>query len=212
MPIIKVARHDHGYVMIQNKALADERLSWKARGLLAYLLSRHPNWVVSSEQLSKMGPDGPTAVRSALKELRSVGYAELKFCGGKTGGSGWVIYESTDLSEINKTLISESSEIKETRDSGFRYPNKDCIKGTDSKVPLKGEEEAIFELTGYFTPDECSAYGANWRLRYRECPEKFKRLLADLDHSRRCPGKKRTQSWAAIANIRWNQLKPETKR
>ncbi len=194
MPIIKVARHNHGYVIIQNKALEDTRLSWKARGLLAYLLTRPADWSVNSHHLSAQSVEGRRAVLSGLKELRETGYAELV---NTQRGREWIIYESPHSAK--------------TASCGLGYLTKE-VKGTDSKVPLKGEEEAMFELTGYFSPDECSAYGANWRLRYRECPEKFKRLLLDLDHSRRCPGKKRTQSWAAIANIRWHQLKPETKR
>src|ERR1051325_3420923 len=98
MPIIKIARHDHGYVIIQNKALTDKRLSWKARGLLAYLLSRPPDWKVSSAQLALAGKDGAESIRSALKELRSVGYAKLR-TGGKEHGSEWVIFESPEMAE-----------------------------------------------------------------------------------------------------------------
>ena len=142
MPIIKIARHDHGYVIIQNKALEDTRLSWKARGLLAYLLTRPKNWEVNSEQLASISPCGPTAVRAGLRELEKAGYAELKFFGGETGGSGWIIYE---LPEINKTLISDSSEIKETRDSGnqrlrFSHPTKYC---TENKEGAGTKEEEI---------------------------------------------------------------------
>ena len=209
MPIIKVAHHDHGYVVIQNKALEDSRLSCKARGLLAYLLTRPKDWSVNCKHLATIGPDGPTAIRSALKELRNAGYAKLEMGGSGAGGSVWVICE---CSEIKETCISDNSEIKETRVSGNR-----TLLSTNSKVlkafkPLKrnGEDNAVFSLFEYFTPEERSCYGANWRLRYRESADKFRRVVADL-HAEKQEGRP-IASYAAIANIRWNEFAPRTKR
>lgn len=72
--IFRIHKHDSGFTQIDNRLLEDERLSWKARGLLAYLLSRPENWRVESNALAEIGPDGRDSVRSGLAELEAHGY------------------------------------------------------------------------------------------------------------------------------------------
>ena len=71
--ILRVAHRDH-YTVIRNKTLRDSRLSFKARGLLAYLLSLPDDAVVNRDRLGQAGPDGTASVRSALQELVAGGY------------------------------------------------------------------------------------------------------------------------------------------
>lgn len=72
--IIRVAKRDR-YSVIANEALEDSRLSWKARGLLAYLLSKPDGWTVNRDQLTAASDaDGQTTVRSGLRELEACGY------------------------------------------------------------------------------------------------------------------------------------------
>lgn len=63
-----------GYVVVPNSAINDNRLTFRARGLLAYMLGRPPGWRFSADRMSKVGPDGPYAIRMALQELRHAGY------------------------------------------------------------------------------------------------------------------------------------------
>lgn len=72
--IIRAPRPDTHYTVLHNATIRDTRLTWKARGLLAYLLSLPDNWRVSSEHLRRVGPDGRDAVRTALTELEAAGY------------------------------------------------------------------------------------------------------------------------------------------
>lgn len=73
MRIVRGPR-DHGFAIIPNAALEDARLSWRARGILAYLLSRPPAWQTSSERLAAAAREGRDAVRSAMAELEAAGY------------------------------------------------------------------------------------------------------------------------------------------
>lgn len=72
--IVRGQRPADNFAQIHNAALADGRLSFKARGILAYLLSRPPGWRTSAERLAKSGIDGERAVKSGLKELEACGY------------------------------------------------------------------------------------------------------------------------------------------
>lgn len=64
---------------IATDPLRDTKLSWKARGILAYLLTLPDNWKGQIYHLKEMSElDGETAIRSALKELVENGYAKIR--------------------------------------------------------------------------------------------------------------------------------------
>lgn len=52
----------------------DARLSFRARGVLTYLLSKPPGWKVDAARIAKDGAEGRDAVEKALRELRQAGY------------------------------------------------------------------------------------------------------------------------------------------
>ena len=68
---------DH-YTVIANDVLRDEQLSFRARGILAAILSRPDNWTIKSNLLAQQGKEGRDAIRSALKELRDANYLHLE--------------------------------------------------------------------------------------------------------------------------------------
>lgn len=61
-------------VFFDGHILHDRNLSWKAKGMGAYLLGHSDNWTVNRENLINMSADGKHAVQSALKELEDHGY------------------------------------------------------------------------------------------------------------------------------------------
>lgn len=72
--IIRGPRPDR-YVIIANEIAQDERLSFRARGLLTLLLSKPEGWRTNSTQLALETPrEGRDAIRTALRELETVGY------------------------------------------------------------------------------------------------------------------------------------------
>ena len=61
-------------MIIDKRALQDDRLSWKAKGILAYMLSMPNDWVFYVEELITHSTDGKTSFESGLKELKKLGY------------------------------------------------------------------------------------------------------------------------------------------
>lgn len=95
MSIFKVKKKTRDFTIISNKAINDKRLSFKARGVLFYLLSKPDNWETRiTDIINSSDKDGEVAIKNALKELRNLGYAKLvrgEF-NGKLG-SFYEIYE-----------------------------------------------------------------------------------------------------------------------
>ena len=60
--VIRVRKRPNNFVMIDKTFLEDERLSFKAKGILAYLLSKPDNWKVIVGNLVKYSNDGKSAV------------------------------------------------------------------------------------------------------------------------------------------------------
>lgn len=72
--IIRGPRPTDQYTLIHSAALADGALSFKARGILAYILTLDDGQEISPDRITKSGIDGERAVKSGLKELQDAGY------------------------------------------------------------------------------------------------------------------------------------------
>lgn len=77
MPILKKHQRQT-YTIVDNQSLRDPELSWRATGMLAYLLGLPDNWNVNIEDLTRRKTDGRTAARSTLQELKDAGYVVLE--------------------------------------------------------------------------------------------------------------------------------------
>lgn len=76
---IKNVRLDSHFTTTPNKTWEDSRLSWDAKGLLSYLLSRPSDWKIKTWQLAQIYQgnkkgNGIDAIRSMLNELKEFGY------------------------------------------------------------------------------------------------------------------------------------------
>ncbi len=79
-----------GFTMISNKIFENPNLSWQAKGLLSYILSRPPNWHVHSWQLSKIYEgekkgNGFCSIKTIIKELKENGYIDYAKSRDKKG-------------------------------------------------------------------------------------------------------------------------------
>lgn len=74
--IVRGPRAERNFTVIRNATLRDARLTFKARGLLAFILSQEPGYRISAEGLAEEGPDGRDAIRTALREMEAAGYLQ----------------------------------------------------------------------------------------------------------------------------------------
>lgn len=67
-----------GFAQVSNGVLQDKRLSWRARGLLAFVLSQKEEFTAPRDWLEvQSDQDGQYVVRAILKELTSLGYRKV---------------------------------------------------------------------------------------------------------------------------------------
>lgn len=71
-------RRVHQFVQIPSTTIRDKNLSYRARGILAYLLDMPDGWDVKSEVIARDGKEGREAIRTALNELGAHGYYRLE--------------------------------------------------------------------------------------------------------------------------------------
>lgn len=62
------------FTVISNTFIRDNRLSFKAKGLLATMISLPDNWCYSVSGLETLSTDGKCSITSAIKELEEYGY------------------------------------------------------------------------------------------------------------------------------------------
>lgn len=145
--IIVNKSRENPYVMVLRNFLSDSRISWKAKGLFAYLLSKPENWVVRENDLINQSTDGRESVRAGIKELIKFGYV-VKVQhreNGKYGTVEWILHESPEIIENTDTppqTENPSTAIESTEN--HPHSNKDLlVKPIDSKKQQQAAEEIV---------------------------------------------------------------------
>lgn len=126
--IIRTNKRENPYVMIDKFGLNDERLSWKAKGLWAYLLSKPDDWQIYESELIKRAKDGRDSVRTALRELEKYGYISRRQTRNEDGSFGsmeYIVYERPitenldDESGDGKSVYGKTDPSTENPSTGF---------------------------------------------------------------------------------------------
>lgn len=74
MSIIRVVKQRGRYLVADAEIFEDKSLSFGARGLMAYLLTKPDNWEVRRDHLIAASPAGRVALQGMINELKKAGY------------------------------------------------------------------------------------------------------------------------------------------
>ena len=161
--IIRAPRR-HRFVVMDQRAVEDDRLSWAARGLLCYLLSRPDDWKVLVNDLRKRGNLGRDGIYRLLRELRTLGYAHFQRLRDKHGrirGGMYIIREIADSPDpgLPDTVLPETA-VPGTANPGA-LPTTDLnLRRTTTTTPTTTKERSSSEneksVVGFafWVPDE----------------------------------------------------------
>lgn len=125
--IIRTVKKEDPYVRIFNSVFSDDRISYKAKGILAYLLSKPNNWETKISDLYLNSIEGYDSIRSGISELILSGYMELKNIldneTGKFTGRYYVVREIPLFASGYRLLENKNKSFSEseiiTKDNPF---------------------------------------------------------------------------------------------
>lgn len=126
MGIIRVAK-DKNYVTMNRTALNDKRLSWKAKGIMAYMLSMPDDWVFYMEELQSHSTDGKASFQSGFKELKDCGYVERKPIREGRRIKEW----ETIVHEVPLNSLQTDFQEVENQEVGFQEVENQRLLSTD---------------------------------------------------------------------------------
>ena len=151
------------FVIISNSVIRDQRLSWKARGLLAYLLSMPDNWTITKSHLKSVSRDGITIVDSTIKELEEAGYLRTwryKKPDGKFA-NGSIIY---DYPTPVHNPVDNPVDKSEKKDNHTRFPVTENLVIKEVPIKEKLTEELVLNFS-HKEPSLCTkCNGTSWAI------------------------------------------------
>ena len=60
-------KYDRDFTIVSNEFLKDARLSWKAKGIIAYVAMLPDDWVLNMRDLTNRATDGRDSLYSGIK-------------------------------------------------------------------------------------------------------------------------------------------------
>lgn len=140
MPKVKIEKTKY-YTTISNIVLNDIRLSWRAKGLWAYMMSLPDDWDYSIRGLATRAKDGRDSVMSGLNELKKHGYLTVESVRDSCGrivDSEYTIYEESIHKQVaeNPDTVNPDTEYPPERGRKMAE-NPDTVKpDTDNPDPV----------------------------------------------------------------------------
>lgn len=135
--IIRTGAKPH--TSISNQLLQDSRLSFEARGLAVYLLSKPKHWKIHVSDLRREGGIGRDKAYALMAELRDAGYLQRQQVRAKRGRMGDMENALSDqpLPENRETVKSPLPEMPDTNLPDTANPN--AYKGQKERNYRKKE-------------------------------------------------------------------------
>lgn len=116
------------FTQVSNQVLNDERLSFKAKGLYAYLFSKPDGWDFNGDRMAKQSSDGRKAVYAGLKELEASGYLKRT---KKNDGKVDYFLEVPELEPVDQ---KGKQDIRQTAEMGSISNKELLVIKTNSNI------------------------------------------------------------------------------
>ncbi|WP_318766745.1 DnaD domain-containing protein [Lactiplantibacillus carotarum] len=119
------------YTVIDNKMIRDESLSWKAKGVFAYLWSMPDDWEFYETEVMTHAKDGRDSLRGAIKELQDAHYMRRTRVRNEKGQ-----VKTSDWELSDKPMLEKPTQEKPTQDNPMQEnPTLLSTKGLSTDLP-----------------------------------------------------------------------------
>lgn len=158
--IYRTERREPGFVQVENATIRDARLSFRARGLLAFMLSFPDDWQHRAADVEAASEhEGREAIRTGLKELEALGYrTRTKIQQGDGTWITQIVLREVPLTDdrkpvgrstgepVGRTSLEDGHEDgHEDRDPASQDPAQPSLLGEDLP-PLKVRKKSARDL------------------------------------------------------------------
>lgn len=136
-----------GFTVLPTATLEDSRLSFRARGILAYLIAKPDSWKVRTESITQAGKEGRDAVRDAVKELKALGYYRVATERNDNGH----LFSITEVYDTAQEWVAKEYLDKEARRIARKVARKleqESSAATEDGFPGVGSPVAGSPVTG----------------------------------------------------------------
>lgn len=152
-------RVSRDFTILPNDLIRDDRLSWKALGLLVFVLSLPEDFRLRLSHLARQKKTGRDATRAGLKELELAGYLTIRRERGERGKFSRVVWEimmSPSATKIDPDPPRSGNPNTVNPDTGKPTSEKPTLTSTGSKQELNTKRTTTTKATA---PAEDSAIG-----------------------------------------------------
>lgn len=155
MSMIRTAKRENPFVQLDKYFLDDNNLSFEAKGILAYVLSKPDTWMIRKTDLMKRSKSGKTRIETAMLELMSNGYLNWYRLREENGEFGeWVydVYERPEFNPAAEKFIEEGkSRIQDRKSRNKKRNTKNKIEnempnGMDSLPKVDNQPQGDFSV------------------------------------------------------------------
>ncbi|URZ01258.1 hypothetical protein [Clostridium felsineum] len=143
MAVIRVEHNkENPYSIINKIGLNDERLYFKAKGILAYLLSKPDDWTCQVSEFQQHTVDGRDSIYNGLRELKKYGYLikrPIKDSVNKITRWEEILYE-TPREEAVKIYVQQKQQQQKRKET---FQKKKNLKSESGDMPHTGNTDNI---------------------------------------------------------------------
>lgn len=139
------------YTVIDNTVLQDTSISFKAKGIFAYLWMQSDTWNFYEKEVVKHSTDGISSLRAGIKELENHGYLlrQRKRIKGKLKDSMWFLSESPNLDFLKQEKLNlekpklENQTLTNTNVNKYKPKQVNTCNKSSSKSSSKDRKDNI---------------------------------------------------------------------
>jgi len=199
--IYRIVKQDN-FVVLDRRFLHSEHLSWKAKGILAYVLSLPNDWKFYIEELATHSTDGEKGLRTGWNELVKYGYINRVPSREGSRIKSWEtqIFEHPSLNplhdqkrKVDTPLLSGSVDVQKLHVQKDGLLSIDPLPSIDSKPSIDpfmsgkpDDTHILSEITEYLNrktgskyrwQTESTAKAIRARLKEGRSPEDFRTVI-----------------------------------
>lgn len=161
MAVMRVVKNKD-YSIVHNGFINNKNLSFKAKGILLYFLSKPDNWDFYLKEMALNSKDGVESIKAGISELENLGYIHKSLKrsdnGKLSGGYDYTVYEIPQPKQENTDSVKNLSDnlpIKEnhslintelSNNTNNKYAESDAEDIWSIYPNKKGKSKSIYYI------------------------------------------------------------------